>query len=409
MLDRFETLLRTPKEKRTERENELVMYWFVATPGPTKGREADKIACLRDFRRRLLALDKEFPKLTQAQTMFELAQAPPTFIAIKGDFRAPGLKVEPNVPGFLPQLPQDAPRNRLSFARWLVSEENPLTARVAVNRLWQDFFGRGLARTSEDFGTQGDPPSHPELLDWLASEFRENGWSVKHMVRLIVTSATYRQSSHTRPDLIDKDPENVLLARQSRLRLSAENIRDSVLAASGLLNPTIGGPSVRPPQPAGVAELGYANSVKWADDEGPARYRRGMYIHFQRTTPYPMLMNFDEPDSNVACSRRRRSNSPLQALNLLNDPVFFEAAQALAIRTLREAPPSERLAYAFQLALGRAPAPRELTRMQKFLDDQATALKPDQAAALLPLAPQQAAWTSAARVLLNLEEFITRE
>ena len=409
MLDRFETLLRTPKAQRTERENDLVMRWFVRTPGPYKNRDVDKLAALKDFRRRLDNLDKEFPKLTQAMTMMELEKPPETHIAIKGDFRAKGLKVDANSPGFLPPLPEGAPRNRLTLARWLVSEQNPLTARVAVNRLWMEFFGRGLVKTTEDFGTQGDAPSHAELLDWLASEFRENGWSVKHMVRLVVNSAAYRQSSHTSKELMEKDPENVLLARQSRVRLPAESIRDAALAAGGLINRAVGGPSVRPPQPSGVAELGYANSVKWAEDEGPARYRRGMYIHLQRTTPYPMLMNFDAPDSYVACARRRRSNSPLQALNLLNDPVFFEAAQALAMRVLREAPAAERLDYAFELALGRAPSPKERERVQKYIAGQAGALKPEQAKALLPLAPEQAAWTGAARVLLNLEEFITRE
>ncbi|MBI4889105.1 MAG: PSD1 domain-containing protein [Acidobacteria bacterium] len=409
MLDRFETLLRTPKEQRTERENELVMRWFISTPGPTKGRDYDKIDALKDMRRRLQNLDRAYPKLTQAQTMMELANPSQQYIALKGDFRAKGPKVDPELPGFLASLPADAPRNRLSLARWLVAEDNPLTSRVAVNRMWQEFFGRGIVKTAEDFGTQGDAPSHPELLDWLATEFRANGWSTKYMVRLIVNSATYRQSSHVRKELMEKDPENVLLARQSRVRLGAENIRDSALAASGLLNPTIGGPSVRPPQPAGVAELGYANSVKWAEDEGPARYRRGMYIHFQRTTPYPMLMNFDEPDSNVACARRRRSNSPLQALNLLNDPVFFEAAQAMALRVLHEAPEAGRIDYAFELALGRPAEAKEKERLQRFLKDQSAALKPGQAKALLPLAPDQAAWTGAARVLLNLEEFITRE
>jgi hypothetical protein len=341
----------------------------------------------------------------------ELPKPPQTHLAVKGDYREKGIPVQPDVPGFLPQLPAGASHDRLAFARWLVSKKNPLTARVTVNRLWQDLFGRGIVRTSEDFGTQGDTPSHPQLLDWLASEFRDNGWGVKRTIRLIVTSATYRQSSHARPELMEKDPENTLLARQSRVRLQAENIRDNALAASGLLNPAIGGPSVRPPQPAGVAELGYANSVKWNNDEGPSRYRRGLYIHFQRTTPYPMLTNFDEPDSNVACSRRRRSNSPLQSLNLLNDPAFVEAAQAFALRITREAPPEQRLDYAFQLTLGRLPSAKERERMQKFIDQQATEFskRQDQAKLLLPLQPADAVWVSAARVLLNLDEFITRE
>ncbi len=412
MFDHFEAILRTPKDKRDPKDHERMMYWFINHTGPTKGREVIALESIRtDCRRRLSALDAQQPKLTQSLAMMELPQPPETHIAVKGDYREPGVKVEPDAPGFLPSLPAGSPRNRLTLAKWLVARENPLTARVAVNRLWQDIFGRGLVRTSEDFGTQGDKPSHPELLDWLASDFRDEGWSVKRTLRLILTSATYRQSSTVRKELQDKDPENVLLARAPRVRMQAESIRDAALAASGLLNPVIGGPSVRPPQPAGVAELGYANSIKWNNDEGPARYRRGLYIHFQRTTPYPMLMNFDTPDSNVACSRRRRSNSPLQALNLLNDPVFFEAAQAFALRLARESKPDERLDYAFELALSRKPTARERERMQKFLDQQATELsaQKEQAKLLLPLAPDSAAWVSAARVLLNLDEFITRE
>lgn len=412
MFDRFDAILRTPKDKRDPRDQERMMYWFINHPGPTKGREVIALETIRsDCRRRLHALDAEQPKLTQSLAMMELPHPPETHIAVKGDYRDPGLKVEPDTPGFLPPLPAGAPHNRLSLARWIVAKENPLTARVAVNRLWQDAFGRGLVRSAEDFGTQGDKPSHPELLDWLATEFRDDGWSVKRTLRLILTSATYRQSSTVRKELQDKDPENVLLARAPRVRLQAENIRDEALAASGLLNPAIGGPSVRPPQPAGVAELGYADSIKWANDEGPARYRRGLYIHFQRTTPYPMLMNFDAPDSNTSCARRRPSNSPLQALNLLNDPVFFEAAQAFALRLARESKPDERLDYAFELALARKPTARERERMQKFLDQQATEFSThqDHAKELLPLAPANAAWVSAARVLLNLDEFITRE
>lgn len=412
MLDRFEYLLKKGRKNRTEKENEAVFYWFVRNPGPLKpGRDIDKIRCLAEFRRRLEKLDREYPRLSQAMAMFELENPPQAHIALKGDFRARGLPVEPDVPSFLPPLPKDAPRNRLTLARWIVSGENPLTARVIVNRIWQEFFGRGLVKTSEDFGTQGEPPTHPELLDWLASEFRDNGWSVKRLVRLIVTSSTYRQSSRVRRELLERDPENTLLARQSRLRLPAENIRDAALAAADLLNTQVGGPSVRPPQPKGVAELGYANSVKWVDDDGPARYRRGLYIHFQRTAPYPMLVNFDAPDSFTSCARRRRSNSPLQALNLLNDPVFFEAAQSLALRVLREAAPDQRIDYAFLLALGRPPSGRERERMERFLQQHSAALqsRSGQAQALLPLDPNQAAWASAARALLNLEEFITRE
>lgn len=411
MFDRFQEILKTPPDKRDPRDADAVFHWFIRNVGPMEGRDRDRLLGIRQLAGRIARLDAKQPKLTQANIMVELPQTDAAHVAIKGDYRSPGVEVQPTTLAVLPPLPADAPRNRLTLARWLVSSDNPLTARVTVNRLWQDLFGRGLVKSSDDFGTQGERPSHPELLDWLASDFRDHGWSVKRTIRTIVTSATYRQSSHARPELTDKDPDNVLLARQSRVRLEAESIRDSALAASGLLNPDIGGPSVHPPQPKGVAELGYANSVKWVNDEGPSRYRRGLYIHFQRTTPYPMLMNFDRPDSNVACSRRNISNSPLQALNLMNDPVFYEAAQALALRVNQEAQPGHRIDYLFELTLGRDPSARERQRVKTLVDQQATAAAQNaaQAKALLPLQPQSAGWTTAARALLNLEEFITRE
>jgi hypothetical protein len=411
MFDRFESVLRTPRHQRSERDSERLMYWFLGNSGPSKNRDADAMAGLRDFRRRLAALDATQPRLSQAPVFIEMPDPPKTHIAVRGDFKSKGIEVQPAPLASLPPLPEGAPRNRLALARWLVSKDNPLTARVTVNRLWQEMFGRGLAVTSEDFGTQGSKPSHPELLDWLAAEFRDNGWSVKQTLRLIVTSSAYRQSSHTRPELAVKDPENTLLARQSRIRLQAEQIRDAALSASGLLKDDVGGPSVRPPQPKGIAELGYAGSVKWDEDTGAARYRRGLYIHFQRTTPYPMLMNFDAPDSNVSCSRRRRSNSPLQALNLLNDPVFFEAAQAFAARITSDGVPATRLENAFLLALGRPPSTIERDRLQSLLDSASTALAADakSAAEILPIRPADAAWVSVTRVLLNLDEFITRE
>jgi hypothetical protein len=284
--------------------------------------------------------------------------------------------------------------------------------------MWQELFGRGLVTTSEDFGAQGDKPSHAELLDWLASEFMDNGWSVKHMHKLIVLSATYRQTSTVRKDLLERDPENRMLARQARVRLPAELIRDNALAAAGLLDPSIGGPSVRPPQPPGVAELAYDNSVKWVASKGKDRYRRGLYIHFQRSVPYPELVNFDGPDSLTACSRRQVSNTPLQALNLLNDEVFFEAAQALAFRILQEADSTfdRRLELAFTLSLGRKPTPSEAKSLERYLQDQTKILQQNSITAdsLTPSAPEgvgrieAAAWMLLSRVLLNLDEFITR-
>jgi len=236
---------------------------------------------------------------------------------------------------------------------------------------------------------------------------------------MIVTSATYRQSSRTRKDVQSKDPDNVLMARQTRMRLSAELIRDEALTASGLLNPEIGGPSVKPPQPAGVSEITYGSGLKWKESEGAERYRRGLYIHFQRTSPYPELVNFDAPDSRLSCTRRRRSNTPLQALNLLNDPVFFEAAQGLAVRTLREAPGDfpDKLSYAFELALGRQPTTREMEDLTKYYEEQKQLFEKDDKslAIVAPFTPEgvnradMAAWTGVSRVLMNLDEFITRE
>ena len=313
--------------------------------------------------------------MSYAPVLLENDTPPKTYVHIKGDWRDHGPEVQPGTLAVLPPLPAGEKPTRLALARWLVSPENPLTARVAVNRIWQELFGRGIVNTSEDFGTQGDRPTHPELLDWLASEFRDRGWSMKQMVRLMVTSATYRQSSKARPELDARDPENTLLARQSRLRLPAELVRDEALYAAGLLDLRIGGRSVKPPQPKGVAELSYGGSVKWEDSTGADRYRRGLYIHFQRTTPYPQLMNFDAPSSNLSCTRRERTDTPLQALNLMNDPVFFEAAQGLAFRVMREGALTGpgRFATAsitpIEVTLGRQPSAREAERLGKYFDE----------------------------------------
>jgi Protein of unknown function (DUF1553)/Protein of unknown function (DUF1549)/Planctomycete cytochrome C len=363
--------------------------------------------------------DKQAPTLSKAPT---LAAGPgrTTHVLIRGDFLRPGAVVAPNTPAVLPSLASEKP-TRLDLARWIVSPDNPLTARVAVNWVWQKYFGRGLVATPEDFGTQGDRPSHPELLDWLASAFVRRGWDMKELHRLIVTSATYRQSSHVRPDLADRDPLNVLLARQSRLRLEAEVVRDVSLAASGLLAPRIGGPSVRPPQPAGISELTYANSAKWPESTGADRYRRGLYTWFQRTSPYPMLMTFDSPDSNVCTVRRERSNTPLQALTLLNDAAFVEAARALAKKVLDETagePNCVRIDRALQVCLGRDPTGPERQRLLRLFADlhKLAADQPAEAAKLVGGAAtgdvppaDAAAWVALARTLLNLDEFVTRE
>jgi hypothetical protein len=290
---------------------------------------------------------------------------------------------------------------------------------VLVNRVWQHYFGTGLVETENDFGTQGTRPSHPELLDWLADEFMARGWGMKTLHRLIVTSAVYRQSSHARPDLRTLDPRNRLLARQHRLRLEAEVVRDVALSASGLLTRTVGGPSAFPPQPLGVYSFTQVPRT-WTANVGPDRYRRGLYTWFWRSAPHPGLIVFDAPDATATCTRRNRSNTPLQALTLLNDQAFFECAQALAARVLRECKSSDeaRLTHAFRLALARAPKERERQILTRLLTQQRESLRrsPQEArglvGALLPKGAdvvEHAAWGQVARVLLNLDEFITRE
>jgi mono/diheme cytochrome c family protein len=347
--------------------------------------------------KKIADLQKEMPVIPTTLVLEESKTPRVTNIHLGGDFVRKGAVVTPDVPRVLPALPAKDRHTRLDLARWLVDNRNPLTARVAVNRFWQQFFGLGIVETENDFGTQGTAPSHPELLDWLATEFRDRDWSMKAIHRLIVTSATYRQSSCHRPELATIDARNRLLARQHRLRLDAEVVRDIALSASGLLNPAIGGPSVYPPQPKGVYAFTQIPRT-WQASTGPDRYRRGLYTYFWRSAPHPDLTVFDAPDAVSACTRRNRSNTPLQALTLLNDQGFFEFAQALAGRILRECPGDnrERIAYAFHLCLGRQPNDREQQTIERLLQKQREAKPRD-------------AWTSVARVLLNLDEFITRE
>lgn len=392
--------------------------WFSRRIGPVFNKDEATDALLKKVREELDSLTADvLPTRTLAYTMAAREEGQPTHIALRGDWKAPGIEVQPGTLAVLNPLAEEQKPARLAFAEWLVERENPLTARVAVNRAWQQFFGMGIVATANDFGTQGKLPSHPELLDWLATEFVDNGWSRKHLLRLIVTSATYRQSSAAREDLAEQDPENTWLARQNRLRLPAELVRDNALAVSGLLFPKVGGPSIYPPQPAGVNELSYSRK-EWPEDTGPDRYRRGMYIFFRRTSPYPMLVNFDAPDSLTANVARERTNTPLQALNLLNDPVFFEAAQALALRVVQdEVEFDARLKRIFSLALSRAPGERETLRIRAFHAAQQTHFEGDMEAATsaAPIVPagqsraDLAAWTGIARGLLNLDEFITRE
>ena len=359
--------------------------------------------------------------------MQEMAKPRETFILARGDYRNKGERVTPGVPSVLTPLPKDAPANRLGLAKWLVDPSHPLTARVAVNRYWQMYFGTGIVKTSEDFGSQGDPPSHPELLDWLATEFIRTGWDIKAMQRLIVTSATYRQASNVTPELLEKDPENRLLARGPRFRLPAEMVRDNALAVSGLLDPELGGPSVFPYQPKGLWEemaIGLVFSAQsYTPSHGKDLYRRSMYTFAKRTVPPPSLTTFDAPDREKCTARRLPTNTPLQALVLMNDPTYVEAARALAERAIIKAgrDPSQRISYAFRLATARKPAPEELKALSELAQKELARYQRDKPAALKLLevgespldqkldVSELAAWTTVASAILNLDETVTRE
>ena len=424
-LDDGQRILRTPAEQRDWREDLALTEWFLRNYHRVTSDEEYDATRFREAVKEVHALIDALPDVSRARAVQVDARPATSHVHPSGAWDDLGEAIAPGTPATLGALDSrgSAP-TRLDLARWLVSPDNPLTARVAVNRIWQAYFGIGLSANTDNLGMRGEAPSHPALLDWLSSELIDSGWSLKHIHRLIATSATYRQSSKWRADLAETDPGNRLLARQARLRLPAESLRDASLAVAGLLNRTVGGPSVRPLQPAGVAELGYANSVEWAASAGSDRYRRGLYIHFQRTTPYPFLANFDLEERNVAMCSRERSNTPLQALNLLNDPVFFEMAQGLAFRVLSETPGrsfEERLDRAYRICLAREPRPSERSAMRDYYIRQRTLLEDDEDAARewFPLDPGSAgwpedrtalaAWVGLSRILLNLDEFITRE
>jgi mono/diheme cytochrome c family protein len=353
----------------------------------------------------------------------ERAELRDTFLLLRGEYDQPGAKVAHAVPAILPPFPADVPTNRLGLAEWLLRPDHPLTARVTVNRLWQQLFGVGIVKTTEDFGVQGEPPSHPELLDWLATEFVRSGWDVKHLTRLIVTSATYRQSSRLTPELLQRDPENRLLARGSRFRVDAEVLRDSALFVGGLLVEQLGGPSVKPYEPPGLWEaVSFNNSQKYVPDQGPAQYRRGLYTFWKRQSPPPNLLLFDAPTREYCVVKRPRTNTPLQALALLNDPQFVEASRALAVRLLTEGGErnGQRLAFGFRLVTGRKPDREELEILREVLRAHRAEYRRHVEAARawlsvgdfpLPagLDPVEvAAWTAIANLLLNLDEAVTK-
>ncbi len=414
---RVREALAVPRDRRSpEQVGAIFAYW--RTTVPEWKAENDRIE----------AAWKAHP--AGATTLVLQARAEPRKSAIlkRGDFLKPGKPVEPGVPAFLHPLPEGSPLNRLTFARWLVDRKSPTTARSFVNRAWQAYFGTGLVATSEDLGTQAEAPSHPELLDWLAVEFMEKGWSIKELHRLIVGSSTYRQSSKATPEALAKDPYNRLLARGSRLRVEGEVVRDLQLAASGLLNPAIGGPSAMPPAPAFLFQppASYA-PFPWVEAKGADRYRRGVYTLRRRSTPYPLLSTFDVPEGNTSCVRRVRSNTPLQALVTLNETIAVEAARALARKALAEGGSTDagRITYAFRRCLGRVPTESERSILIKLLGDQqnrfaagwaspweiVTGSKADRPADLPKNSSptQWAAYTVVARVLLNLDETITKE
>lgn len=378
---------------------------------------------LEPARKQIEELEKQVKALGIATGMVMREQPtftrPSAYIRERGTFTSPGELVYADVPFALGSLPKDAMPNRLGLAEWLVSEGNPLTARVTVNHFWEALFGRGIVETAEDFGTQGDPPSNPELLDWLAVQFVKNGWDMKRIQRLIVTSATYRQSSGVTPDLLARDPYNRLYARGARFRLDAETVHDAALAIGGLLNEKLYGPPVFPYQPDGIWNIPYSDD-KWIESSGEERYRRAIYTFIRRSAPYPSLVTYDAPSREFCTVRRVRTNTPLQALTSLNDPFFFEAARGMAKRVLTEGGNSvtDRINYAFLLTVARRPTPSESKRVLAFFNKQVREYSTDvdsawQALALkpgsVPNPAELAAWTLVSNALLNTDEAITRE
>ena len=403
-------------DRRTQAEQDKLRGAFLTSAAaPAVRRLWQRIGALRAQKARI---ETAAPSV---MVMEETAAPRPAFVLKRGSYDAPGEAVSRGVPAALPPLPGGAPNNRLGLAQWLVHPSHPLTARVAVNRFWQMMFGVGLVRTAEDFGAQGEWPSHPDLLDWLAVEFRESGWDVKALLKTIVMSAVYRQSSARDPQ--SSDPENRLLARGPRLRLPAEMIRDQALLVSGLLVTTVGGPSVKPYQPEGLWDKMSSSGLQYRQDHGDKLYRRSLYTYWKRTIAPPLMANFDGAGRDVCVVREYRTNTPLQALNLMNDVVFVEAARRLAERALREggATATDRLAYGFRLATARPPSARELRILRENLQAQLAAVRKDPALTLrllrvgekrvdASLDPVElAACTLVMSLILNLDEVVTKE
>ncbi len=413
-------LLATPSSERTDEQTDTLRTYYLVRNDPQYTELTGKLDTLGE---RLRALENEVATTLVFRERKEPREA---FALVRGEYDRRGEQVERRTPESLPAMPDELRRDRLGLARWLVSSSHPLTSRVAVNRLWQQLFGTGLVKTSEDFGSQGSPPSHPQLLDWLAVEFRETGWDVKRLMKQLVLSAAYRQTSYAAPELIARDPTNRLLARGPRFRLDAEMLRDQALAVSGLLVGHVGGPSVKPPQPDGLwLAVGYSgsNTVRFKADEAPGKiYRRSLYTFWKRTSPPPQMATFDAPSRESCSARRERTNTPLQALLLMNEPQYVEAARHLAERMLREAGSTleDRIRWGFELVTARQPEPQEVDELASaYLDFEAMFHADEEAASKLiatdghPPDPavdavELASWTLLSNLLLNLDEVVTK-
>ena len=416
--------LKVEAATRTEEQKKLIRDHFVQfVYAPTRPVFEPLQKQVTDLTKQLADLDASIP---MSMVMADMPQPRETFVLVRGAYDKHADKVTAGVPAIFPPLPRDAPVNRLGLAKWLVDPSHPLTARVIVNRYWQHYFGTGIVKTTEDFGAQGEWPTHPELLDWLATEFVRSGWDVKRMQRLLVTSAAYRQSSRATPELLERDSANELLARGPRFRLDAEVIRDSALSAAGLLVEKVGGRSVKPYQPEGLWEaVGFqgSNTSTYTRDDGNALYRRGLYTFWKRTSPPPSLTTFDAPSRENCTVRRARTNTPLQALVLMNDTQYVEAARQLAQRMMTEAGATaeERIAYGFRICTARFPTPEESSVLVATFGAHLADYQADKESAGKLLAigeskrnealevSEHAAWTMVANLLLNLDETVTKE
>jgi hypothetical protein len=389
---------------------------YLRNVAPETAKERRRLMTLRQ------SLDDLLPSTTLIMRELPLGKRRTTHVQLRGNFRALAEEVGPGVPAVFGALPSNVPADRLALARWLVARDNPLTARVLANRYWEAIFGLGLVRTVEEFGSQGEAPSHPELLDWLAMELMDHGWDTKAFVRQLVTSAAYRQSAKVTSGALEADPENRLLSRGPRFRLVAETVRDQALAVSGLLSTKLLGPSGRPYQPSSGLKAAFGATLDWKPSEGEDRLRRGLYTEWRRSSPYPSMATFDAPNREVCTLRRGRTNTPLQALVTLNDPVYLEAAQALAKVTLAmPGSDEERLQAAFRRVLIRPPQTEELRSLRALLEQARSGYRaaPARAAEFVGLkvspgtppptdAVELAVWTTVGNVLLNLDETLMK-